>query len=235
MDKKSDFSYKFDNGVIHNMEIQSELKEYFQLARRSYHTGPSHDFSHIERVFQLALKIGRSEGADLRIIGIAALFHDIGRESEEASGGTLCHAAVSAAMTAELLAKHHEEQAQITAICECIATHRFRDNNPPQSIEAKCLYDADKLDSLGAIGVARAYLWLGEHGGAVYSSRSQWEKIDFDSNRPQDDSLQREWHIKLKFIQERLFTKTAKLIAKKRSSTMKDFLTTLEREINGEE
>jgi Predicted HD superfamily hydrolase len=223
------------NNYHKNRDIQSEFNPYIQLARPLYLTGPSHDFSHIERVFQLALQIGRNEGADLRIIGIAALFHDIGRKCEEESGGAICHAAASAAMTGGILAQRHEEPSQVAAICECIATHRFRDNNPPQSIEAKCLYDADKLDSLGAIGIARAYLWLGEHGGAVYSKDSLWQKVDPDSNRPEDDSLQREWHIKLRFIQERLFTETAKKIAQKRSLIMKNFLTTLEHEINGEE
>lgn len=212
-----------------------ELKPYMQLARKMYHTGLAHDFSHIERVLKLALKIGENEGGDLRIIGIAALFHDIGRESEEKSGGAICHAAASSEMTAKLLEELKEDPAQIKAICECIATHRFRDDNPPRSIEAKCLYDADKLDSLGAIGVARAYLWLGEHGGTVYSGRSEWEKIDRGSNRTEDDSLQREWHIKLKLIPERLFTETAKKIARKRSATMEKFMSVLESEENGEE
>jgi uncharacterized protein len=217
------------------MEIQHILAEYIPLARQLYQTGPSHDFSHIERVLKLALKIGQSEGANLRIIGIAALFHDIGREAEERSGGAICHAAESAAMTAKILAEHHEQPEQIKAICCCIATHRFRDNNPPKSIEAKCLYDADKLDSLGAVGVARAYLWLGEHGRAVHSSSLQWQEIDINSNRPEDDSLQREWHIKLRYIPDRLFTETAKKLALKRSTTMEDFLNVLEREVNGEE
>ncbi len=221
--------------IKNNMEIQSELDSYLQIARSFYQTGPAHDFSHIERVLNLALKIGASEGADLRIVGIAALFHDIGRESEEKSGGVICHAAASSEMTAGILADLHENPGQIQAICECIATHRFRDNNPPCSIEAKCLYDADKLDSLGAIGVARAYLWLGEHGGKVYSRRDEWEKIPCASNRPEDDSLQREWHIKLKFIPERLFTETAKKIAIRRSATMEKFMAILESEVNGEE
>jgi uncharacterized protein len=217
------------------MDIKLELQEYVRLARQLYQTGSSHDFSHIERVFKLALMIGEHEQADLKILGIAALFHDLARAAEAISGGEICHAVAGAKMAAEILAGLNEDPIQITAICDCIATHRFRDDNLPQSIEAKCLYDADKLDSLGAIGVARAYLWLGENGGAVYSSRSEWEKIDSNSNLPEDDSLQREWHIKLKYIQKKLFTTTAKEIALKRSATMEKFLHTLEREVAGEE
>lgn len=216
------------------MEIPSELKKYIELARGLYQTGPSHDFSHIERVFKLSLKIGSQEKANLRILGIAALFHDLARAEKAGTMGEKCHAIVSAELAGEIL-KKYEEPAKIKAICECILTHRYRAGNLPQTMEAKCLFDADKLDSLGAVGVARAYLWLGERGGTVYVSREQWEKTDFQSNRPEDDSLQREWFIKLRHLQDKLYTSTAKEMAVKRSEIMKNFLATLEREIIGEE
>jgi uncharacterized protein len=215
--------------------VSEELTDYFHLARGLYQTGPSHDFSHIERVFYLSQKLGEKEGADLTILGIAALFHDLAREEEAESGGEICHAAASAGRAREILSGRQVDPVKVEAICSCIATHRFRDHNQPQSIEAKCLYDADKLDSLGAIGVARAYLWLGENGGTVYVPREQWEKTDFRSNRPEDDSLQREWHIKLQYIKDKLFTTTAQKMAYNRFATMKNFIETLEREIRGEE
>lgn len=217
------------------MEVQSEFQTYFELAEGLYQTGPSHDFSHIERVFKLALKIGRSEGADLRVLGLAALFHDLARGEETRSEGEICHAAASAVQTRKILEEREEKPAIIKAVCECIATHRYRDQNPPRSLEAKCLFDADKLDSLGAVGIARAYLWLGERGGTVYMPREKWEKTDFSSNRSEDDSLQREWHIKFRLIKDQLYTSTARTLAIKRNQTMIDFLETLEREVNGEE
>ncbi len=217
------------------MEITTDFKAYYDLAKGLYQTGPSHDFSHIERVFNLAFKIGRAEGANLWILGLAALFHDLARDEEAQSDGEVCHAAVSAVQTRQILKNHGEEPNIIEAVCECIATHRYRDQNPPRSLEGKCLFDADKLDSLGAIGIARAYLWLGERGGTVYMSREEWEKTDFSSNRPKDDSLQREWQIKLRYLKELLYTNTARNLAIKRNQTMINFLETLEREINGEE
>lgn len=217
------------------MEVPQEFVEYYQLARGLYQTGPSHDFSHIERVFRLALHLGAREGADPEILGIASLFHDLAREEEKESGGEVCHAAASARKAREILENRHLNLEMIEAISNCIATHRYRDDKKPQSIEAKCLYDADKLDSLGAVGVARAYLWLGEHGGTVFVDRQDWEKTDFHSNRPEDDSLQREWFIKLQYLKDKLHTRTAWEIAQKRSATMRRFLEILEREVKGEE
>ncbi len=225
----------FDFFKVINMEMPRRLEEYFELARQLYQTGPSHDFSHIERVFRLSLTIGRSENADLEIIGIAALFHDIAREEENTSGGLICHAAASAERTRKLLIERMLERGKIEAICACIATHRFRDHNDPQTLEAKCLFDADKLDSLGAVGIARAYLWLGERGGTVYVAQEIWEQTDFESNRPEEDSLQREWHIKLRNVKDCLYTQTARQIAAKRHQTMKNFLSVLESEVLGEE
>lgn len=217
------------------MEVPSEYQSYYKLAKGLYQTGPAHDFSHIERVFNLAIKIGKSEGADLWVLGLAALFHDLARDEEVHSGGENCHARTGALKTRKILEVQGEKLAIIDSVCECIATHRYRDQNPPRTLEGKCLFDADKLDSLGAVGIARAYLWLGERGGTVYVPREKWERTDFNSNRPEDDSLQREWYLKFRHLKDQLYTATARSLAVKRNRTMIDFLETLEREVNGEE
>ncbi len=217
------------------MRVPPVLQRYYDLAKGLYRIGSAHDFSHIERVFSLALKIGKSEGANLWILGLAALFHDLARDAEAQSGGEVCHAEASAIQTKLILEAQGESPEIIGAVCECIATHRYRDQNPPRTIEGKCLFDADKLDSLGAVGIARAYLWLGERGGTVYMSRDEWEKTDFNSNRPEDDSLQREWHLKFRHLKDSLYTNAARNLAAKRNETMINFLETMEREINGEE
>lgn len=217
------------------MQIPPELQNYYDLAKGLYQTGPAHDFSHIERVLHLALRIGKTEGADWWVLGLAALFHDLARDDEVQSGGEICHAEASAVQTSRILKVQGENLQIIEAVCECIATHRYRDQNPPRTLEGKCLYDADKVDSLGAVGIARAYLWLGERGGTVYMSQDEWEKTDFKSNRPEDDSLQREWHIKFRHLKDNLYTNTARSLAAKRNQIMTSFLETMEREINGEE
>jgi uncharacterized protein len=215
------------------MKVPPQFSRYFELARGLYQTGPSHDFSHIERVFNLALQIGEREGADLHILGVAALFHDLARDEEAASQGRVCHAMASAERSRLILTEQGEDPAKIAAISDCIATHRFRADNQPQSIEGKCLFDADKLDSLGAIGVARAYLWLGERGGTVHMEREEWEKTNFNSNLKGEDSIQREWYIKLQYVPDKLFTETARQIAVRRNATMKNYLDILEREVHG--
>ncbi len=215
------------------MKVPQPFSHYFEMARELYQTGPSHDFSHIERVFTMALRIGEEEGADLEILGLAALFHDLARDEEAESQGKICHATASAARAQIILTDLGLAADKIASICECIATHRFRDEKYPSTIEGKCLFDADKLDSLGAVGVARAYLWLGERGGTVYVDREEWEKTDFNSNLPGEDSIQREWHIKLRFVKDKLYTETARRIAEQRNETMKNFLEILEREVNG--
>jgi uncharacterized protein len=213
--------------------VSYDFTRYFQLARELYQTGPSHDFSHVERVFHLALRLGRAERADLKILGIAALFHDLARSEEAESDGKVCHAIVGAVYAEKILMESGEPPELCRAVAECISTHRYRDQNPPKSLEGKCLFDADKLDSLGTVGIARAYLWLGERGGTVYVKKEDWEKTNFRDNHPSVDSLQREWYIKLQHIQGKLYTKTAQKIARKRSATMKRFLEILEQEVAG--
>jgi uncharacterized protein len=217
------------------MKVPATLDAYYEMARRLYQTGPSHDFSHIERVFKLALEIGSREGADLRVLGLAALLHDLAREEEAASGGEVCHAAASAVQAREILTERAEDAAMVSQVAECIATHRFRDQKQPQTLEGQCLYDADKLDSMGAVGIARAYLWLGEHGGVVYEPVLGREPVGVENSFLETDSLQREWLLKLRFLKEKLYTATAREMAVKRAATMEWFLQTLEREVCGKE
>lgn len=210
----------------------------WDAARNAYEDGGGcHDFSHIERVYRLALHIGEEEGADLKILALAALFHDVGRAEEEESHGRVCHAEAGAKKAAVLLQALHIDKGVIPRIIECIAAHRFRKGTIRHlSIEAQCLFDADKLDSLGAVGVARAYLWLGERGGAVYRSYrpDQPDPYGLGYCPPEDDSLQREWEIKFKHIKDRLYTETGRRMARQRHTTMRDFIRELEREVQGE-
>lgn len=210
----------------------------WEVARQAYAEGGScHDFSHIERVYRLALHIADDEGADLRVVGLAALFHDIGRPEEEATQGRVCHAEAGAQKTEMILRDLEVDDESICRVSECIAAHRFRKKRRQRlSLEAKCLYDADKLDSIGAVGVARAYLWLGERGGAVYRSYSSAEEDPHGLGYcpPESDSLQREWEIKFKFIKDRLYTSSGRKMALRRHETMREFIREMEREVRGE-
>lgn len=129
----------------------------------------SHDLEHTERVLKLAARIGRKEKANLEIIRLAAALHDIARRAEDISGGRLDHAARGAKMAAVILKKYGCPAEKTAAVCHCIQTHRFRGKLKPRTIEAKCLFDADKLDSIGAMGIGRAFLFAGEVGAKLHN------------------------------------------------------------------
>ncbi|HTX43504.1 MAG TPA: HD domain-containing protein [Methanocella sp.] len=195
---------------------------------------PSHDFSHVERVCRLAERIAWEEGADLFIVRMAALLHDIGRavESQAASTGDI-HEELSVRMAGPVLDGLGVPEDKKEAILHAIATHRHRRGGEPRSLEAKCLFDADKLDSLGAVGIARSYLWLGERGRSVYYPPEEYAHIDPKNNSPEVDSTQREWHVKLKHLKDKMYTGAGKKIARKRHERMARILDEIEKEVMG--
>ena len=206
-------------------EIEARARDYFIGAK------PSHDWSHTQRVYNSCRRIGAREGANLFVLSLAALLHDIGREDEYASEGAICHAEASASRARELLLPYHLPPATLDNVLHCISAHRFRGETSPQTLEAKVLSDADKLDALGAIGVARAYLWLGEFGRPLYEEPE--DELDAMTRRPENDSMQREWLVKLRFLKDRMYTTSARRIAESRHRFMAQYLRRLEREVHG--
>jgi uncharacterized protein len=196
---------------------------------------PSHDFSHVERVYGLAERIARTEGADLFIVRMAALLHDIGRaeESREKSHEDI-HEELSVRMAGPFIDGLGISGERKEAILHAIVTHRHRRGGEPLTIEAKCLFDADKLDSLGAVGIARSYLWLGEHGRSVYYAPEEYAAIDPKNNSSEIDSTQREWHVKLRYLKDQMYTRTGKNIALERHERMERIIGDIEKEVKGE-
>ena len=128
----------------------------------------AHDAAHVYRVLFNALEIAQSEGpVDGDVLIGACLLHDIGRGEQRATP-SLCHAQVGAEKAYRFLRENRFDEAYARAVGHCIAAHRFRGNTPPQSLEAKILFDADKLDSTGAIGMARTLLYKGAVGDPLY-------------------------------------------------------------------
>ena len=198
-------------------------------------TPPCHDFTHVQRVYALAERIGAEEGADVFIVRLAALLHDIGRGIEARIGPDPDrHEELSAELAKPFLLGMGLTLTLVDQVISAILTHRHRRGRIPESLEARCLYDADKLDSLGAVGVARAYLWLGEHGRSVYYPPESWSEVDPANNAIENDSMQREWVIKLGRIKDGLFTTTGKALAEGRHERMKKFLDEMELEVRGE-
>jgi uncharacterized protein len=197
---------------------------------RRYYVGveTAHDFDHVLRVLALAERIGRAEGADLEIVRAAALLHDVARADEE--GGSTCHAQAGAQRAREILQGHPPEK--VEAVAQAIATHRFREKSIPQTLEAQVLYDADKLDAMGAIGVARAYAISGQ------ARQRLWGPVPADyrgeaQGTPEHTAVH-EFVFKLSRLKGTLFTPTAKAIAAERHRYMAEFFDRLEREVKGE-
>lgn len=190
----------------------------------------AHDFDHVLRVVQLADRIARAEGADVEIVRAAALLHDIGLDEGRAG-----HETSAANRAKDILRDHGYAEPFIAAVAHAIESHRFRSGPTPQTLEAKVLFDADKLDSIGAIGVARAVAF-GAHRG-----QKLWGDVPADYADPMDgraaDPMQHtsvhEFHVKLKKIKDRMFTATGRAIAAERHAYMVGFYEQLDREVKG--
>lgn len=119
----------------------------------------SHDMGHINRVEALCLEIQKTEGGDSQILQLAALLHDVGVIKEHEEGGD--HALYSAEIATEFLGRAGAEKELIEAVTACIRSHRFSAGEIPDSLEARILQDADRLDALGAVGIFRSIFSMG--------------------------------------------------------------------------
>ena len=191
-----------------------------------------HDFDHVLRVLALGERIGSAEGADLEIIRAAALLHDAGREQAEAQG--IDHAAFAADRARKILAGH--PNAKVEAVVHAIAAHRFRTGPEPSTLEAQVLFDADKLDAIGAVGVARAFAYGGAHGQRLWApietvNVDRWAE---EGDDPHNHTPVHEFVVKLSRLKERLFTATGLSIAEDRHATMVAFFERFDAEVRGE-
>jgi uncharacterized protein len=203
---------------------REEAGAFFRSARGS------HDWDHTERVFRLCLRIGRKEKADLGILRLAALLHDIGREEEDRSHGRVCHGKSGAALARSILTRLGCDPGAIRAVVHCISTHRFRRGGAPRTLEARVLFDADKLDSIGAVGIGRAFLFAGEIGARLHD-----RGIDVVKTRPytRDDTAYREYLVKLSRVRARMTTCEGRRIAAGRHRYMAAFFARLNKETDG--
>ena len=207
----------------------------FEEAKKLYPPSDGvHGFDHVERVYQMALKIGDAEGADLEIIKAAALLHDV-EGSAPGKKERANHHEQSAEFAAQLLRKEGWEEDRISAVMHCIRAHRYRSGGEaPATIEAKCLFDADKLDVLGAIGVARTIAYAVMAGTPHYEEPSE-QFIKTGKEVPGElHSAYHEYLFKLIKVKDRLFTKTARKIAAQRHKFLVQYFEQLRAEMRGE-
>ena len=188
----------------------------------------AHDREHVYRVLYGALKLGKDEpGVDWNVLVCACLLHDIGRQ-EQFRDASLDHASVGAEKAYRFLTKHGYGETFAARVRGCIFTHRFRSEHPPESPEAKLLFDADKLDVCGALGMARTLLYNGEEGEPLYSLLPDGRVSPGEGDK--EPSFFQEYKKKLEGIYGRFFTEKGKALAGERRQAAVNFYEALLRE-----
>ncbi|MBQ7732231.1 MAG: HD domain-containing protein [Lentisphaeria bacterium] len=205
----------------------------YERVRRELGDAPGcHDFAHTLRVLKNAERIAAEEsGCDTEAVRFGALLHDVARPEELASGGKLCHAALGADKARCILEEEGcTNEAVIRHVSEIVRTHRYRGDLKPATLEARIVYDADKLDSLGAFGVARAFHFAGRIGACLHNSEE--EALASESYSSQD-SAYREYLVKLRGLPDHLLTASARKFAAERAAFMRAFFDRLNEEQEG--
>ncbi|MBE6713944.1 MAG: HD domain-containing protein [Ruminococcaceae bacterium] len=208
-----------------NISEYNEISEFMQKCM----CDSAHDREHVMRVLKLALDIAEyEENVDYDILIASCLLHDIGRK-EQIENSKLCHARVGSEKAYDYLLSRGWSNACAGAVRDCIYTHRFRSDNPPKTMEAKILFDADKIDVCGAMGIARSLIYRGSVSEPLYTLNEDGSVNDgSDTLEP---SFFREYHFKLKKLYGRFFTKRGREIGEKRRKAAEDFYSALLSEV----
>jgi uncharacterized protein len=189
---------------------------------------PAHDFQHIMRVYKNAEHIGRKEGADMEVLLPSVLLHDL-VVYPKASAKTSKSADDSADLAEKWLPVYGYPQDRIEKISYCIRTHSYSKRLVPLTLEGKILQDADRLDALGAIGIARTFSVGGSENRIFYNPADPLWKSKRDLN-------DREWTLdhfqtKLLRLKNLMHTKTGRKMAKERAKFMELFIRQLRKEL----
>ncbi len=188
----------------------------------------AHDKEHIYRVLYNALEIaGTEENVNYDILIAACLLHDIGRK-EQYENPALCHARIGGEKAYCFLTENGFAPEYARQVEQCIRTHRYRRDEQPQSLEAKILFDADKLDVAGAIGMARTLIYKGAVAEPLYSVSA--DGIVLNGENDAKPSFFQEYKYKLEKLYDRFYTRRATELAKERQQNAVDFYNALYRE-----
>jgi len=203
------------------------LEQLQKEVRNKISNDPAHDFGHIMRVYKNAEKLAKKEKANTKLVLCAVLLHDIVnyKKSDKRSKSSSTKSAIRAR---QILSKYSFSNSEMKIITDAIRDHSFSKNKTPSTLEGKILQDADRLDAIGAIGIARAFAVSGSESRPFYN-----EMDPFCSKRKPDDQKWTVDHFyrKLLKLENLMNTKSAKIEAKKRTKVLKNFLSELKYEI----
>ncbi len=185
----------------------------------------AHDRQHVYRVLYNALEIARGEeNVNMDVLLAAALLHDIGR-ADEKDDPKADHAVTGGDRAYETLLGMGFGEAFAAHVRQCIRTHRFRRNDPPASVEARILFDADKLDVCGAVGIARTLMYSGAHDRPIYTTDANGNIRDGAGDA--EDSFFREYRFKLAGMYDRFLTRRGAELAAGRKAAAENFYNAL--------
>ncbi len=188
-----------------------EKYHFFEKYMLNFMQDSAHDREHVYRVVNLCLEIAKSEtNVDYDVLICSAFLHDIGRKAQF-ENPKICHAEVGSKMAYQFLLENNYSKNFAEKVKNCIFTHRFRSENPPESIEAKILFDADKIDATGLVGIARTLMYKGKINQPLYvrDSENQISCGELEN----EISFFQEYKRKLAKLYDRFFTNRGREIA----------------------
>lgn len=196
-------------------KILNRVKKLVWQKLKNESTG--HDYWHCYRVAKNALLIGKKEKANLQVLELAAWLHDI------AAGKDKGHEISGAQLTKRFLSELKVNREIIKQVVSCIEKHRFSRGAKPKTLEEKIIQDADKLDALGALGLARLFTLGGRYEQILHNPEI---KPDFDYylKHGRSNTTINHFYDKLFKLRKLIHTRTARKIAREREKYMKDYL-----------
>lgn len=208
------------------------MLEEIRTVARSYFDDrvlPAHDWHHVERVEALAARLSADrEDVDRRALEFAVLLHDVGRAREDA-GEIDDHAEWGAREARAILEERGADPDRVDAVCHCIRAHRYSNDVEPRTPAARVLCDADNLDAIGAVGLARTFSYGGEFGTPIHDPALPASEDDSTAG---DTSVN---HVRKKLLdlRSRMYTDAGREIADERHAFLETFLERFEREVDG--
>jgi uncharacterized protein len=198
-----------------------------KLVKQKMKNDSAHDFNHVMRVYNNAQKLCKKEKANEKLVLSAALLHDIVSYPKSDKRSKLS-SLKSADEAKKILKKLGFPNPEIQIISDAIRDHSFSRGKTPTTLEGKILQDADRLDAIGAIGIARVFAVGGSEKRPFYNNEDPFCKI----HTPDDNVWTLDhFYKKLLKLESLMNTKSAKIEAKKRTIILKDFLSELKREL----
>lgn len=193
-------------------------------------TDSAHDKEHIYRVLYRALEIAEEEpGTDYDVLIAACLLHDIGRQ-EQFENPKVCHAEAGAKKAYAFLKGQGFSEDFAKRVSDCIRTHSYRKGKRPESIEAKILFDADKIDVAGAVGIARTLIYKGQVSEPLYTLKE--DGLVSDGEGDQEPSFFQEYKFKLEGLYAGFLTRKGAELARERQKAAEDFYKSMLKEVS---